>query len=383
MARPSRIALIASGIALSLLAAACNTVPSAEQPALRVAAKIEVEEPGTLVLDPPAGMLYLVSENAVHFIDTKTRKVDGKLELGGSVGWNTALDSDRRVLYVPNVEDKSVMVVDLESRELVANIPAGEMPVSVTLDARANLLFVANHAWDEEQSLEPSLVVVDTMKREAVAEIPIGVTVDNDTETTNLGDLILDADAGTLYVRGAVMSIVDTRKLEVVRRVGGLAETGFSVLDRTAGALFLTDEEAGAVFAFDTAEGEVLDAFDLESPGELILDEAGHVLYATSLQGESVLVIDTRAREVIGQIDLNDYMILMGGVVDADRKRLYLFHPGGVSEGDADSDAVVVVDTKDRRVTDLIPVGAEELSGIRTPDIARLFLKGQWPVLVS
>jgi YVTN family beta-propeller protein len=80
---------------------------------------------------------------------------------------NLALRPDGRELYVTCHAADSVIVIDTESRQKVAEIPVGRQPMDVAFSPDGRQAFVSNR-------LDDSVSVIDVAARRMVATIPVG-----------------------------------------------------------------------------------------------------------------------------------------------------------------------------------------------------------------
>ena len=364
-----RVRAAVCGVSAVLLMTACGADPrvppatgtspataaAGRRPVSRVAATIEIEKQGILVVDSAASMLYVVSEGSVLFIDTNTRQVAGKVDLGGRPG-SAVLDPEAGVLYVAQ-DAGTVSAIDVATRKVRATIAVGESPGELLLDAAAHTLYVANFGVD--QAGGPSVSVIDTVRQQAVSTITIGVTRTADGgDFSNMGPMFLDPAGHALYVRGGILSVVDTQKRKVVSKLkipddGG----GGTALDPSAHALFLGNEGAGTVTVFDTSARKIVASIKAPIMGQLILDPAKHVLYVGDREG-TVSTIDTVGLKVTGSFSSGP-LAFWGGIVDPEVHALYLFQPGKVSPEAGGRDTVTVIDNATHKVISRIPVGAE------------------------
>jgi len=362
-----RVRAAVCGVSAVLLMTACGADPrvppatgtspataaAGRRPVSRVAATIEIEKQGILVVDSAASMLYVVSEGSVLFIDTNTRQVAGKVDLGGRPG-SAVLDPEAGVLYVAQ-DAGTVSAIDVATRKVRATIAVGESPGELVLDAAAHTLYVANYGVDQADG--PSVSVIDTVRQQAVSTITIGVTRTADGgDFSNMGPMFLDPAGHALYVRGGILSVVDTRKRKVVSKHKIAENGGGTVLDPGAHALFLRGPRDGMA-VFDTSARKIVASIKAPSMGQLILDPAGHVLYVGDRDG-TVSVIDTMGQKVTGTFPAGP-LVFWAGVVDPEVNALYLFQPGKISPGAGGRDTVTVIDTATRQVIGRIPVGAE------------------------
>ncbi len=301
-------------------------------------------------------MLDVVSDSSVLFIDTNTRQIAGKLELGGRSG-SAVLDSAARSLYISNQEAGTVSAIDIATRQVAATIAVGEEPQELLLDATTHTLYVANYGVD--QAGGPSVSVVDTVTRTAVSTITVGVTRTADGgDFTNMGLMFLDPAAHALYVRGGILSVIDTQKRKVVSKVKIPGDSGGTALDPAAHALFLANPEQGTVSVFSTSAGKIIRTIKAPSSGQLILDPSRHVLYVGNMQDNTVSIIDTMTQKATGTFPVGP-LAFWAGVVDPTVNALYLFQPGKISPEAAGRDTVAVIDTTTLNMIGTIPVGAE------------------------
>lgn len=365
----SRIWAAACGVSILVSVTSCVAGPgersatgaspasvSAGRPVSRVVATIELETQGTLVVDSAASMLYVVSANSVLFIDTNTRQVAGKLDLSGRSG-SAVLDSAARTLYVSNTDASTVSGIDVATRQVTATITVGEEPQELLLDAASHALYVGNYGVD--QAGGPSVSVIDTVTGKVVSSITIGVTRTSDGgDFNNMGPMFLDHASHALYVRGGILSVIDTRKRKVVSKLTISDDGGRTALDPSAHALFLGNQGAGTVSVFDTSARRIVGTIKAPNTGPLIPDPAGHVLYVGNMQDNSVSVIDTTTRKVTSAFSVGP-LTFWDAVLDPDVNALYLFQPGKVSPEAGGRDTVTVIDTATHKVIGRIPVGAE------------------------
>jgi YVTN family beta-propeller protein len=168
--------------------------------------------------------------------------------------------------------------------------------------------------------------------------------------------MFLDPAGHALYVRGGILSVIDTQKRKVVSKLKITQGSGGTVLDLGAHALFLRGPRQG-IAVFDTSARKIVASIKAPSRGQLILDPAKHVLYVGDMYN-NVSMIDTLALKVTGTFPVGP-PVFWAGVVDPEVHALYLFQPGKVSPEAGGRDTVTVIDTATHKVIGTIPVGAE------------------------
>jgi len=141
---------------------------------LKTVSKIDTgQNPDAVVYEPRRGEVYVFnhSANSVTVIDAKTAIVSATIELGGSPEF-AAVDGKTGRVYC-NIEDKSeVAVIDVTKHEVVArwSLAPGEEPSGIALDAAHHRLFAGCH--------NKMMVMVDIETGKVVANVPIGAGVD-------------------------------------------------------------------------------------------------------------------------------------------------------------------------------------------------------------
>jgi YVTN family beta-propeller protein len=95
-----------------------------------------------IAVDSRSGTIYLLGYGgAVTVLDEASRKFTRHAV--GKHAWALTLDENTGTLYVPRIEDANVAA--LKSSAEPAILSAGAIPCAIAVDAKANLLYVANY----------------------------------------------------------------------------------------------------------------------------------------------------------------------------------------------------------------------------------------------
>ncbi len=101
-----------------------------------------------IVVDEKKNLVYVSDvgqPSSIWVIDGKTNQFRYSIENTGKTTTGLALDPGGKILYVTNMGDSAVGVIDLEKKALVRSFPSGgSSPVNLALDAKNGHLFVAN-----------------------------------------------------------------------------------------------------------------------------------------------------------------------------------------------------------------------------------------------
>ncbi len=119
---------------------------------------------------------------------------------------NMALSPDGKELYVACEASNTVIVVDVESQEKVAEIAAGHHPTDVTFAPDGKIAYVSNR-------LDDTVSIIDVPARRVIATIPAG---------DEPHGVLTDKSGKNLYVLNTSeesISVIDTRTLKEHRRL--------------------------------------------------------------------------------------------------------------------------------------------------------------------
>ncbi|PWT90090.1 MAG: hypothetical protein C5B56_06055 [Proteobacteria bacterium] len=192
----------------------------------------------------PDGLLYVSAEldDAIYAVDTKTRKVVGKIPTGAEQSHMFVLSPDGRRAYTANVGAGSVSVVDLAKRELITVIAVAAMVqrISISPDGR----YVFTHDQDT-----PHIAVIDTQANNIARWIPLPATVYSSAPTPDGSALLANAPSGKLFVIDlATANLRDA--LDIPPAIGEIAITPDG---RTA---YVSCPQAGTVEVIDLQNGK-------------------------------------------------------------------------------------------------------------------------------
>jgi YVTN family beta-propeller protein len=140
--------------------------------------------------DPAAGTVYVanVNDDTVSVIDTATNTVTATIPVGSHPIY-VAADPAAGTVYVTNVNDDTVSVINAATNTVTATIPVGSGPVGVATDPAAGTVYVTNQGDDTVSVINAATNTVTATT--PVGTTPAGVAVDPSTHTAyvaNAGD---------------------------------------------------------------------------------------------------------------------------------------------------------------------------------------------------
>jgi YVTN family beta-propeller protein len=281
--------------------------------------------------------------------------------------------------YITDIEQNVVLVVDRETRQLVATIPVGEGPDSLAVTSDQSKVYVANR-------FENTVSVIDTKTYQVIANISVGIEPQNVT---------ISPDGKWVYVSNRwsqSVAIISTEKNQVVKTLIVGKEPGqirfttpdgdwacvLSCGNSTNGA---NDGANGTVYFVNVQTMEV--AKEVATVGRFPEDMAVSPYemwgYVTNRGSNSVSFVDVKERispkTISVGIDPRGVAIKAYNENEEDYRKAYVANFG--IEG---MDSVVsVIDTAQDRVTVDITVGEQPHKLLMSPDLdeTRLYVDNE------
>jgi len=285
-------------------------------------------------LDGRRHRLFLVNAGVVWTIDTRSGAIvrvvrDGTPYVQALDGPAPALDTRRGRLYVPNLIDDTLAVVDAASGRVRRLLPVAHQPDEVAVDDRTGRVFVGSTAdwtlttlnagtgrllatWSFTAGDLPGQVVVDPAGGPGVAAGYGGEVTLFDAHTgrplravvPDHGHLIegLAVDASARRILGLVENqphavLLEARTATRLRVVPLGPDPTALMLDVATGRAFVADGGAGAVDVLDVRSGRVLRRVQVGPAPVLAVDtRRGRVIVASAT---GVSLLDARAGRLV------------------------------------------------------------------------------------
>ena len=140
--------------------------------------------------------LFVVTKEAksLYVFDLATNQLLSQLKLGAEA-YACKLSLDKKILYISLWGDKKVLIYDIESAKITAEIAVGDHPNELLLNKKGNYLFVAN-------SQDNSVSVINTKNNTVVETLSAALYPGSPSGSTSNG-LALSEDEKTLYIANA------------------------------------------------------------------------------------------------------------------------------------------------------------------------------------
>jgi len=235
--------------------------------------------PDALFLTPDKAFLYVanVEDSKISVIDTKTDKVIHSIE-GIKYPWGFVRLGNTNFVAVSGYENQ-VVIIDFTSHKITQEQTFNSHLGGITANKEGNLLFVIN--IDESKVLELDANTLKILKTYPTGKGPDGIGISaNNTKlfVTNTGD-------GTI----SIIDIASKKTTEL--KTGGKPELVHPNHDNSL--LFISNFLKNKIHIVDSEKGEIIEEIEnIQAPEEAVLSEDGNLLYVVSFELSEVWVYD-------------------------------------------------------------------------------------------
>ena len=252
--------------------------------------------------------------------------------------WGVAVDPGTHTVYVTNLDDDTVSVIDASTRTVTATVPVGKDPNGVAVDPGTHTVYVANDG-------DNAVSVIDGSTRTVTATVPVG---------KNPVGVAVDPGTHTVYVangHASTVSVIDgsTRTVTATVPVGSFPN-GVAV-DPGTHTVYVTNSGPGpgsdTVSVIDGSTRTVTATLHVGSgPRKVAVDPGTHTVYVAN--GDTVSVIDGSRRAVTATVPVGSGG---GGVaVDPGTHTVYVANNGDNTVSVIELSIVVCIGVWARRV---------------------------------
>jgi YVTN family beta-propeller protein len=240
-----------------------------------------------LVRTAPALVLVLVSGLVLASLvpltaqaATSNLQVTSTIPVGNGPS-GVAVNATTNTVYVANIGDNSVSVIDGVASTVTSTIPVGSGPTAVAVDSTTNTVYVTNDGAD-------SVSVIDGATSKVTSTIllgsaPQGVAVDAITNTIYVTKPFVNSVSVIDGVTGTVTSAINV----------GFAPQGVAV-NETTNTVYVVNTGDKSVSVVDGATGTVTSTIPVGGyPHGMAVDATTNTVYVTNPQDASVSVISS------------------------------------------------------------------------------------------
>jgi YVTN family beta-propeller protein len=289
--------------------------------------------PRGIAVNSDTNRIYVANifDNTVSVIDGTTNTVIDTVDVGNGpngVGVNPATNR----IYVTNLLDGTVSVIDGTTNTVIDTVDVGDNPRGVGVNPATNRIYVANAAGDTVSVIDGTTnTVIDTIN---VGGSPIDVAVNSDTNRIYVGTIteVQETDRSAVSViDGTTNQVIDT--FDLGSGVVGSSDVALAVNPST-NRIYVTTEildgrGPGVISVIDGTTNTVIATVDdpESDPSDVAVNPSTNRIYVTNVLDfgaiAGVYVIDGTTNEVIATIG----SFSAGGVaVNPDTNRIYVAH---------------------------------------------------------
>ncbi|BBD07178.1 YncE family protein [Desulfovibrio ferrophilus] len=273
-----------------------------------------------------------VADASLTVIDRSLSRVVGSIAVG-SAPMGLVSSPDGTCLYVASHGGRCISVVDVAAGHVVDTFGnLGRAPTELAISQDGELLFAVNPASD-------SVTVIETATGQPVRVVDVG---------RNPGGIVFDADRNRVYVANTgsgTLSVIDGNTLQVVRTVTvGQAPRGVAVAD---GTLFVTDGGTSTLWLVDLPSYAASVAVSAGSRGGRLLQGLHGMVYMTAPVKDELAFVRTATRSDVKRVPMNSAPGHMA--LDTVHRKLYVVCN--------EADKLVVVDASMRKIDTVMHVG--------------------------
>ncbi len=296
-----------------------------------------------------------VLPSSAQRIETQLLRLEAKILLGDVRGRidHMAIDPIRNRLFVAELENNSVGIIDLAIGKVVHRIAELTEPQGIAYEPTTDLLYVANGG-------DGSVRMFRSVDFREIGRIELGEDADN---------IRLDHDAGRVlvgYGSGAIAAIDAAQRRKIADFPVPAHPEGFQ-LDRKTKRIFVNVPKAGAIVVIDSLTGKQIATWRSNGAGgnfPMALDESAQRILV-AFRAPAKLGVFSADGQSVRSVDLcGDADDLF---VDGGRRRAY------VSCGQGFIDVFDTGDAEYRRL-ERIPTAPGARTAYLVPSLDRLFL---------
>ena len=262
----------------------------------------------------------------------------------GGVGVNPTADR----IYVANIVDDTVSVIDGASNAVVATIAVGDDPFGVGVNPTTNRVYVSNR-------IDGTVSVIDGATNAVVATVAVA----------GAGDVGVNPSTNRVYVTGGgTVSVIDGASNAVVATVPVGAAPGDVGVNPTTNRVYVSNRIDGTVSVIDGASNAVVATVPVGSlPSGVAANPSTDRVYVSNRDDDTVSVIDGASNAVVATVPVGAAPGDVG--VNPTTGHVYVATVG---------DTVSVIDGASNAVVATVPVGADPIGVGVNPSTDRVYV---------
>jgi YVTN family beta-propeller protein len=261
-----------------------DTETTAAPPAIMVG-----KGPDALFLVPEGQFLYVanVEDTTISIINTSTEKVVKTIN-GIRYPWGFVRLGESNQVAV-SAYDKQLVIIDFTTHQIIKEQNFDTNIGGITATKDGSLIYIIN--IDEKLVLQLDGNTLETLKTFPTGKAPDGIGISKDDSKL----FVTNTEDGTISVID-----INTQEQELLQ-TGGKPELIHSNHDRSL--LFISNFIKSKIHVLDTEKGEIIrDIEGIKSPEEAVLSADEKRLYIVSFDNSEVYVYDSDTYEKLNEV---------------------------------------------------------------------------------
>lgn len=252
---------------------------------------IPVNQPNFIAAAPGGRTIYVTTDVGIAVLDTSTNAVAHTIPLPFGVQ-GLAVSPDGSRVYAIASDAKALLVIDPESRQLIATVVVGERPIAVTVRPDGARIYIAHQGLGPNGTGDNAVTVVDADTNSVITDIPLG-----DMESTGIA---VSPDGARVYVSNVVRGSTDAR-ISVINTLANTVDLSIPMgsvpfalkVTPDGSKLYVTHSFDDRVSVVATASNSIVGSIAVgRAPQGAAITPDGNSLLVTNVVGDSVSVID-------------------------------------------------------------------------------------------
>jgi len=299
--------------------------------------------PHGLVVDEGNNRIYVanMNEGTVTVIDGETNAVVDTFQAGKSTR-DVAVNAETGRLYVADLglydmesvrvgplrlyrPEFAMAVLDSQTGATLTNVPVGANPWVVEVNEAAGHIYVANYNSSSVSVIDGAEGRVITTIDVGPFRVPFDIAVD---EETNRVYVTVSSQVGPVGTGAGRLLVIDGDTHQVLEElnVGSTGAAPSVAVNERTNRLYVTDRKRDTLLVIDGQTHEVVATLGVgRGPCGLAVNEGTDRVYVANCDGDSVSAIDGETNEVLYEVRVSTLPKFIA--VDRATRRVYVTHP--------------------------------------------------------
>lgn len=260
---------------------------------------------GGIGVNPTTNLIYVanINDHNVNVIDGASNQFITKIEIEDrpiEIGVNPITNR----IYVINENSNNVSVIDGSTNRVVDTIEAGAEIGAIAVNPKANLIYVTD-------SSEDNIIVIDGLTNEVISNIDIDVrerirAIEVNPETNRIYVLsIASSDTDAPFDNNVTVIDSSTNQIIATIKVGlGREPSADIAVNSMTNRIYVSNEfVVNTVDVINGLTNEVIDTIRVGMPDKICVNHMTNHIYVTT-QSDVVIVIDGLTNQIIASVNV-------------------------------------------------------------------------------